>query len=496
MEARPRVVPFPTSRAREVAGEDRYRQLFENAPIGIINVSLDATPLMVNERCAKTFGYDSPEDFLRNVTSMLDLWVDPEARVRAAEVMLETGFLRDYEVVMKKRDGSHIHIAISANPWHAPDGTVVGLQVSGVEITDRVRAEERLEVAQAQAGIGFFSWHLDTNEFNRTRGISAILGIDYDDGMDQLDLGRVFQLIHPDDRDTVVMKLATIRASATEPIEFEFRVVTPSGEARWLMARAALDAASNLLSGSVQDITSRKQIEERLRELNEMKTEFVGVVAHDLRTPLTVSSGYAELLYERWADLGDDDRREFVDKIRQSLGRLDGLVTDVLEVARLESGTSRFDIRPLDIGDVVRTAAEETCTFETHVGCDVVVDDDVPQVHADHDALMRVLTNLLSNAVKYSPPDARVCVHVSYDSPAVTVSVRDRGPGIQASDQSKLFQKFSRLAPSSSGTHPRGTGLGLFICKSLVEAWGGRVWVESAPGHGSTFGFTVPAATA
>src|SRR5438876_8142393 len=163
MKTHPRVASVevsegPAAAVFDGALEPLYRQLFENAPAGILYVALDGTPLMVNQRAATTFGYDSPDDFLRGVPSMLDLWAYPEERDRAAMIMLEHGVLRDFEVVMKKRDGSRFVLSVSANPFVAPDGNVVGLQVSGIEITDRVRAEERLEIAQAQASIGFWSW--------------------------------------------------------------------------------------------------------------------------------------------------------------------------------------------------------------------------------------------------------------------------------------------------------------------------------------------------
>jgi signal transduction histidine kinase len=136
------------------------------------------------------------------------------------------------------------------------------------------------------------------------------------------------------------------------------------------------------------------------------------------------------------------------------------------------------------------------CAFETKRSCEVAIEDRLPFGIADRDAMLRVVTNLLSNAAKYSPDDATISVDVTSGDGVVTVSVRDRGPGISRAEQTKLFQKFSRLGSDGSHSQPRGTGLGLFICKSLVEAWGGKIWVESAPGRGSVFSFTAPAADA
>jgi PAS domain S-box-containing protein len=348
-----------------------YRQLFENAPIGIVNVSLDGVPLMVNERAASSFGYDSPAQFLAEVHSMIDLWVDPAERDRAAKIMVDTGVLRDFEVEMKRRDGTPMSLLVSANPWRDDDGTVIGVQVSGL------------------------------------------------------------------------------------------------------------------------DVTARKRAEQELKDLNRMKSDFVGIVAHDLQTPLTVAGGYAAFLKESWSQMDDDERWRLVDRIQGSLDRLQGLVSSILEVARLESGTATYDVRPFDLGETVRSAVEEVCAVAAEPRCSVSVEPALPAALADSEGIWRVSANLVSNAVKYSPPDAPVTVAVGRRDGRLLVSVHDEGPGISYADQSKLFQRFSRLA-SGSGTD--GSGLGLFICKSIVESLGGSIWVESGAGQGSTFSFTVPAA--
>jgi PAS domain S-box-containing protein len=477
----------------EFEGEARYRQLFENAPIGIVNVGLDGRPLMVNERAATDFGYASPQDFLENVPSMLDLWVDIGERERAANIMLETGVLRDFEVAMKRRDGTHMMLSVSANPWYGDDGTVVGIQVSGIDITARVRTERRLEEAQSQASIAFWSWRLDTNEFFHTKELNGIVGLRARDAK-EFNVTDLKELVHPDDRDMVAEKLAEVKLDPGERFELEFRVATHASSARWLIVRGSVDDDGIRVSGSVQDITQQKLVERKLTELNEMKTEFVSIVAHDLASPLTVANGYAELLQGQWDEFGDPERRGFVDKIKRSLDRLGELVADVSLVTRLESGASAFDIQPFDLAQVVRSTLEDVASVEPFPSWDLSVAEPLPLALGDRGSVWRVLTNLLSNAVKYSSSGEPIAVAVERKDGLLHVSVSDRGPGIALSEQPKLFQKFSRLPSNGSGPRPAGTGLGLFICKSLVEGCGGSIWLESAPAEGSTFTFTLPVA--
>ncbi len=472
----------------DTEGSTDYRQLFENAPIGIVNAALDGTPLMVNERAALSFGYESPDDFLVNVRSMLDLWVDPGDRQRAAEVMLTTGVLRDFEVVVKRRDGSHMVLSVSSNPWRDADGNTIGIQTSGIEITDRVEAERRLEEAQAQASIGFWSWRLDSGEVSWSPQVAQIFGI----APDVTDPPPFVDLVHPEDRDLTAMTLATFRREPGQGFEVTFRIVTPAGDVKWLIARAKVAQDGLQVSGSFQDVTQQKQVEAKLTELNELKTEFVGVVAHDLRSPLTVATGYTSFLLDNWQAVTEDDRHRSVETIKRSLERLRVLVADVLEVTKIDAGGTHIEPRPFDLAEVVRSVATDVGSLEPDRSCSVDVSDPLPLAMADRESIWRVTTNLLSNAVKYSPASEPIDIEVARWRGMLKVSVRDRGPGIDTADQSRLFRKFSRLA--TEGPRPDGTGLGLYICKSLVEASGGAIWVDSAPGAGSTFSFTVPTA--
>jgi signal transduction histidine kinase len=230
---------------------------------------------------------------------------------------------------------------------------------------------------------------------------------------------------------------------------------------------------------------------EQLKRLDQLKTDFMAMTAHDLRTPLTSIAGFASLLSEEWPGLTEDDRRGMVDHITTAASRLGEFIENMLQFARIESGELSYDIRPFDLGALVEKVVRENgAGMPERFGTDV--EDVLPLALGDEQRNWQVLTNLLSNAVKFSPPGSPITVSVERVGDLLQVSVTDQGPGIAPEDQARLFRKFKRVAGEGTKLVP-GTGLGLYICKSIVEAQGGTIWVDSAPGEGATFLYTVPA---
>jgi PAS domain S-box-containing protein len=235
---------------------------------------------------------------------------------------------------------------------------------------------------------------------------------------------------------------------------------------------------------TLRDVTDTK-------ELDRMKDEFVAFIAHELGTPLTSIRGYSELLLMR--DLDAARQRRFLGMIQEQSTQLADLVDDLRDLSRLEAGGGlSVDPRPIGLGKIVHKAVEPF--QETSPGHTLIADiaPDLPRVRGDSKRLAQVVRNLLSNAIKYSPEGGDVMVHVRGCGGAVEVSVEDEGIGIAPEHQAHLFEKFNRAGASDSGIE--GTGLGLVICKRIVEAHGGWIDVESAPGAGSTFTFAIPVA--
>jgi PAS domain S-box-containing protein len=305
----------------------------------------------------------------------------------------------------------------------------------------------------------------------------------------------------------------TLRARALVEIPEE-PIDTPEGP-RWLHTRKVPilgpDGEPAYLLGISEDITELRQAHaeidklnaelerrveelgaanERLRELDHLKSNFVNSVSHELRTPLTSIVGYSEFLEDDVAGALTPEQREFVRQIEAGAARLQRLVDDLLDFARMDAGTFALRLDDADVCARVEETVAAVRPMVTDARLALVVDCEGPQVvRMDAQRVGQVLLNFISNAMKFTPSGGTITVRVRPEAGVVRVQVTDTGPGISPEDQARLFQRFSQLENRKGGT-----GLGLSISKALIEAHGGEIGVESAVGAGSTFWFTLPRA--
>jgi signal transduction histidine kinase len=248
-----------------------------------------------------------------------------------------------------------------------------------------------------------------------------------------------------------------------------------------------------LVASAVQNIrayeSERKTVEE-LRRLSALRADFVSLVSHELRTPMAAVIGSARTLQLRWRELSADQRESFLELISGETNRLAELVSDVLDTSRIEAGTFSFRFRDVDLAQLVREVVATARLGQDEVYLQADVDDLLPEIRGDAERLRQVLTNLVDNAIKYSPAGGGVGVRAYRENGRVRIDVSDRGPGIAKEDQKLIFEKFGRVA--GPGARP-GTGLGLFIARSIAEAHGGALDVQSAPEQGATFTLELPA---
>jgi signal transduction histidine kinase len=248
-----------------------------------------------------------------------------------------------------------------------------------------------------------------------------------------------------------------------------------------------------LVATAVQNIrayeSERKTVDE-LRRLSALRADFVALVSHELRTPMASVIGSARTLQHRWRELSPDQRDSFLALITDETSRLSALISDVLDTSRIEAGTFSYSFDDVDVAELVRESVATAEVAQDEVRLRSEVDGSVPVVRGDRERLRQVLTNLIDNAVKYSPAGAEVEVRVHQDDSQVRVSVSDRGPGIAKEDQKLIFEKFGRVTAAGGGKP--GTGLGLFIARSIAEAHGGWLDVASAPQRGATFTLSLP----
>jgi histidine kinase len=233
------------------------------------------------------------------------------------------------------------------------------------------------------------------------------------------------------------------------------------------------------------------QMAEKLDQVESMRRRLIGDVSHELRTPLTSIRGSMEGLMDGVLPATE----ETFQQIHAEADRLNRLVDDLQELSRVEARAYQLDIRPLDISSLVQTVTKRLApqAESKHISLDLELTRDVPRILADEDRAVQVLTNLTANALQYTPEGGKVTISANRINGEVQISVRDTGIGIPPEHQSHIFDRFYRVDKSRSRQAGGGSGIGLTIARALVEAQGGRIWIESAgEGLGSTFMFTLP----
>jgi signal transduction histidine kinase len=247
-----------------------------------------------------------------------------------------------------------------------------------------------------------------------------------------------------------------------------------------------------LVATAVQNIrayAAERETVEELRRLSALRADFVSLVSHELRSPMAAVIGAARTLQERWRELSPEQRASFLALISDETARLATLIGDVLDTSRIEAGTFTYVFSDVDLADLVRETVATMGLGQDEVAVVARAPETVPPVRADRERLKQVLMNLVENAVKYSPAGGEVDVRAWADNGQVRVEVEDRGPGIPREQQGLIFEKFGR---ANVGGGKPGSGLGLFIARSIAEAHGGALKVRSAPGQGATFTLELP----
>ena len=245
---------------------------------------------------------------------------------------------------------------------------------------------------------------------------------------------------------------------------------------------------------NIRAYEAERSAAEELRRLSSLRADFVSMVSHELRAPMASVIGCAQTLNRRWRELTQEQRESFLGLIESETSRLSDLVGDVLDTSRIEAGTFPYAFDAVDVEELVRETAAVVSLGQDEVRVTTAVPATLPPVRGDRARLRQLLWNLLTNAVKYTVSGDEIEVAAAKENGVVAVRVRDHGPGVPLESQGLIFEKFGRVS-QDGGTSP-GAGLGLFIARSIAEAHGGSLDVESGAGSGATFVLRLPLARA
>ena len=374
-------------------------------------------------------------------------------------------------------------------------GAQLGMALENSRLYDEVnKSKAYIENLVENAADVILSTDLNDRILTWNRGAEVILGYSKDEI-----IGQHLSILLPPER---LHELEEIRAK----VEFsgalrgiEVRSKRKDGQVIYLsLSVSPIRDSEEKIIGFLrvaEDISEKKRFERRLKELDRLKSDFVSNVSHELRTPLTAIKGSVDNMLDGIIGPLDEKQLRYLVRIKSNADRLGRLINDLLDLSRIEAG--KIDLRPtyLPVASLAREVADtlRTVAAEKLISLEVVGPGDVVQAWADRDKVTQVLINLISNAVKFTPPHGKVIVAVERNGQEwVQASVSDSGPGIPADEAAKIFDKFYQVDQANK-QKTKGSGLGLAISKALVEMHGGRIWVESEAGHGSTFSFTLPA---
>jgi PAS domain S-box-containing protein len=348
-------------------------------------------------------------------------------------------------------------------------------------------SDERFQIAMLATNDALWDWVPGTSVVWWSDGFLRLFGYESETVERTVDF-RV-GLIHPDDRSTVQRSIGEFLTSDRTIWMEEYRFRRADGSYAWVFDRAYVvrDAgAPRRMIGSMMDITTMKDAER-------MKSDFVSFVSHQLRTPLSGMNWMLELAN----DIPDlpAAAREYIGEARESAQRLGGLVNDLLDVSRLESGRLVLNLEPIALDVLTQSVLDEARALVHEKKHRIVIEsaDRAPTIQADAQLMRQVVANLVSNAIKYTPPGGTIVVGVARRNGVVRWTVKDSGIGIPKAAQARLFEKFFR-ADNALAMETEGTGLGLHLVRLIIEQFGGTVWCDSEERQGATFGFALPIA--
>ncbi len=484
--------------------EARLLAILEASPIAISIVGADGRVEFANSRVSAMTGLSKDELIGAEPRSF---YVDPLVRDEVAERLRHEHRISDVECELRRADGSRFWglASYERTQYRGEPALMVWIY----DITKRKRAEETLklrerELSEAQRIGHIGDWNLDlrTMHFECSEEIYRMYGLDPND---PISFELATDAIHENDR---AWAKSNREAAIAEKrgYEFAFRIRRPDGEIRFFDGKTTpvFEDGGELTGffGVTQDVTERKKAEARLLEAKEQaevanrtKTEFLANMSHELRTPLNAIIGFSEIILSvLYGPLGSDKYVEYVDDIRESGLHLLEVITDILDISKVEAGRPRLQDTAVDIAAATDTCVRLIRERVRKSGLTLRRDlaEDLPQLRADERMVKQILLNLLSNAVKFTPAGGTVKLEAGIgDDGGVVLAVIDSGIGIAAKDIATALAPFGQVDSSLSRKHD-GTGLGLPLTKALAELHGGTLTLESAVGKGTTARISFP----
>jgi PAS domain S-box-containing protein len=489
--------------ARETA--NRWRSVLEHMPVMLTAYDDQGNRVMWNQECERVTGYRK-SDMIGNPRHLELLYPDPDYRAEILAQYPQAGIdFRDYVIRTTCKDGKERQIA-----WSSIAGThtIAGWPhwSVGVDITARLEAEQKWRDNEQNLRLALVNAPLIVTRADRslqfTWSYSACGDLPLEAGQQQIE-----SILPPSVRgELVALQRDTLREVRSIQREITFRY--PDGQAYVYAAAAEPIQERGAVVGvtvAMLDITERKrqeaEREKTLRlaqeaqraaeEASQLKTNFLGMISHELSTPMTSIKGFTDTLLATDVTWDADQQREFLEIIRRDAERMTELISHLLDLSRLEAGRLTIEAQPFNLDESLDIVLLQLASLTINHDFSAEIPPDLPLVCGDVRRVAQIILNLVGNAARYSPPHTTIALTTTLEAHCVRVDVSDEGPGIAPEMHEAVFESFRQLeAPGLS----KGAGLGLAICKGLVEAQGGKIWVQDRPPPGATISFTLPLA--
>ena len=485
----------------------RFASIIDNAREGIFQSTPKGKLLLVNDALVRLLGYGSKQELLAVLPPVILTHLHPDYVESAMEKMFVAEGATPFEARMRKKSGGWIWVDLIAKSVETPEGPIVEGFVQ--DTTDRhgqEQASARLAAVVDAADDAIIGIDLEGLITDWNAGATRLYGFERDEAVGK-PVTKV--IVPPEGVDAAVRALAAIGRGERvarfetsrlckegEPIHVSVMMTAIFGSDGSVIGSTAVehDITAVRAAANAQRIREIENLEvARLKGLEGLRRTFISEASHELNTPLTPLRIHVEALGER-PDVTPQQREHLV-VIERNVLRLANLVKDMLEASRLETGRFELDVEDVPVVTIVNDSIQALA--ETAVNAGVTLEAGVVTrllAHVDRNRVSQVLFNLLNNAISFTPKGGRVTVSAALEEDQVVVRVTDTGLGLSAEQIGQLFQPFSR-PHEGLGSAAKGTGLGLFISKGIVEQHGGRIWVDSqGPGTGATFCFSLPLA--
>ena len=491
------VTPQVISRKRVEESEKELQRInqrleiaLDAARLGSYELDFETGYINSTPQCKANYGFSADmqfnlPDLMRQLTPHYrDMY---NAGIEEA-IKNKTVFNCEYPVTWP--DGSTHWIRTAGKVTYNEDEKAVTLVGVNLDITQNKLAlqrveesEQRLNMALEYTNTGSFDLNLHTFEVIYTPRLGEIFGHPPNT---QLTYAQMRSHVHPEDLKSIVEK-AFSSAIKTGSYFYEARIIKKDKTARWIRTQGRvmydIDGIPMRIVGTIMDITEEKNEQQR-------KDDFMGIVTHELKTPLTSVKGFAQFLHERALSANDRPSAALLNKMVSQINKLNVLVQDLLDIARMEGGKMKFQQVVFDFHELISEVIEQV-SITTTKRIETQFADWNGSIIGDRDRTGQVLINLLTNAIKYSPEADRVIVTVEHQNKKVICSVTDFGIGISKDSLPYIFDRFYREAEAQVSTFP-GLGLGLYISAEIIKRQNGEIWVQSEKGKGSVFSFSLP----